>query len=49
MVYLDKTWANTQDGKDKACLENVAVTVVTVGDIHGKGNSMKLISESLIL
>ena len=42
MVDLDETWANAHDGKDKAWVENDAVTGGTVGGIHrpsGKGES----------
>ena len=34
MVYLDETWANAHDGKDKAWVGNDAVTGGTVGAIH---------------
>ncbi len=40
VVYLDETWANAHDGKDKAWVEKDTVTGGTVGGVHrpsGKG------------
>jgi len=49
VVYLDETWANTHNSKDKAWVENNAVPGGTVGGIHhpsGKGKVRKTIHNS---
>jgi len=50
VVYLDETWANTHDGKDKAWVVSDAVTGGTLGGIHrpfGKGKVRKLNTSTL--
>ncbi len=40
VVYLDETWANAHDGKDRAWVEQDTVTGGTIGGVHrpsGKG------------
>ena len=39
MVYLDEAWANAHDGKDKAWVENDAVTGGGIHRPSGKGES----------
>lgn len=42
VVYLDETWANAHDSKDKAWVEKDEITGGTLGGIQrpsGKGNN----------
>ena len=43
VVYLDETWANAHDSKDKAWVEKDEITGGTLGGIHrpsGKGSRL---------
>ncbi len=42
VIYLDETWANAHDGKDRVWMENDTVTGGTIGGVHRPSGNGKL-------